>query len=151
MEEAIIMDNHRSPGYELPKVIYRKTGDVSRSVKLGPYQLETLIEPEEEITATFYRVQIDPHQRTAVSYHRVAEEFYFVLTGRGVGIIGGMQIPLEKGDFLRLPPGTTHQFVTEDEALEMLNIHCPGSRPDRDVYFLGETPHGFNASPAAET
>lgn len=151
MEKAPAMDSNRSLQHQSPSVIHRKTGDVSRSVKLGPYQLETLIEPEEEITATFYRVQIDPHQRTAVSYHRVAEEFYFVLTGRGVGIIGGMAIPLEKGDFLRLPPGTTHQFVTEDEALEMLNIHCPGSRPDRDVYFLGETPHGFNSSTEPES
>lgn len=132
---------------QLPAVIHRKSGDSSRTVRLGPYQLETLIRPEEEITATFYRVCIDPQQKTAVSYHRVAEEFYFILSGRGVGIIGGIALPLEEGDFLRLPPGTTHQFVTEDEPLEMLNIHCPGSRPDRDVYFIGEKPEGFQAPP----
>jgi hypothetical protein len=38
----------------------------------------------------------------------------------------------------------THGFVTGDEPLEMLNIHTPGSRPDRDVYFVdSETPEGF--------
>jgi hypothetical protein len=30
----------------------------------------------------------------------------------------------------------THGFVTGDQALEMLNIHTPGCRPDRDTYFL---------------
>lgn len=139
------MEKNTSHGSQLPGVIHRKSGDVSRSVRLGPYLLETLVEPEEEITATFYRVRIDPHQKTAVSYHRVAEEFYFVLSGRGLGIIGGNLLRLEKGDFLRLPPGTTHQFVTENDPLEMLNIHCPGSRPDRDVYFVGEKPEGFRS------
>lgn len=140
------MEENTSRENGLPGVIYRKSGDASRSLRLGPYRLEILIEPEEEITATFYRVRIDCHQATAVSYHRVAEEMYFVLFGRGVGIIGGVRFPLETGDFLRLPPGTTHQFVTESEPLEMLNIHCPGSRPDRDVYFLGQKPEGFHPS-----
>ena len=25
----------------------------------------------------------------------------------------------------------------------MLDIHTPGSRPDRDVYFVGDVPPGF--------
>ena len=29
------------------------------------------------------------------------------------------------------------------EALDMLDIHTPGSRPDRDVYFVGDVPPGF--------
>ncbi|MEM9158889.1 MAG: hypothetical protein AAGB46_07535, partial [Verrucomicrobiota bacterium] len=52
---------------------------------------------------------------------------------------------LEVGDFLRLPPGVRHRFATGDEALEMLDIHSPGSRPDRDVYFTGEKPEGFGS------
>ncbi len=84
---------------QLPGVIHRKTGDALQIQRLGPYLLETLILPEEEIEATCYRVAIDRHQKTAVSYHRVAEEFYFVLSGRGVGVIGGVAIPLEKATF----------------------------------------------------
>jgi len=140
------MESNGANQSRLPGVIHRKTGDALQIQRLGPYLLETLILPEEEIEATCYRVAIDRHQKTAVSYHRVAEEFYFVLSGRGVGVIGGVAIPLEKGDFLRLPPGTPHQFITEEDVLEMLNIHCPGSRPNRDVYFLGETPEGFSSA-----
>ncbi len=140
------MANKDSHQPQLPGVIHRRTGDALQTQRLGPYLLETLILPEEEIQATCYRVVIDRHQKTAVSYHRVAEEIYFVLSGRGVGVIHGVATPLQKGDFLRLPPGTPHQFITEDDILEMLNIHCPGSRPNRDVYFLGETPEGFNSA-----
>ncbi len=122
----------------------RENGGAPKA-RLGPYEIETLISIEDEGAATAYRIRIEPHQRTSVSYHRIAEEFYQVLSGRGLAVLDGVEYPLETGDFLRLPPGTTHGFITGDEALVMLDIHCPGSRPDRDVYFVGETPEGFTA------
>jgi hypothetical protein len=33
--------------------------------------------------------------------------------------------------------------VTEEEELVMLDVHTPGSRPNRDVYFLDDKPEGF--------
>jgi mannose-6-phosphate isomerase-like protein (cupin superfamily) len=126
-------------------IIHRHTPDAARIQYLGPYGIESLIEPEEEASGTAYRVHIAPGQRTAVSYHRVAEEYYFVLSGQGMAILDGVEHTLASGDFLRLPPGTKHGFVTLDEPLEMLNIHTPGSRPDRDVYFVdSEAPEGFS-------
>lgn len=127
------------------KLIHRTSGDPDRTQRLGPYTLESLIDADEEGAGTAYRVRIAPHERTAVSYHRVAEEYYYVLSGRGVAILDGREYPLTPGDFLRLPPGTKHGFVTGDEPLEMLDIHTPGSRPDRDVYFVdGAPPEGFS-------
>jgi mannose-6-phosphate isomerase-like protein (cupin superfamily) len=111
--------------------------------QLGPYDIQSLIAPSEEAALTAYRVRIAPHSTTAVSYHCVAEEIYFVIAGSGTAVLNGNPVPLRPGDFLRLPPGTTHGFVTTDEALEMLDLHAPGSRPDRDVYFVGATPAGF--------
>jgi mannose-6-phosphate isomerase-like protein (cupin superfamily) len=126
------------------KLIHRQSGDPSRVRHLGPYIIESLIDPEEEAAGTAYRVRVEPHQKTSISYHRVAEEYYFVLAGRGTALLDGREVPLSPGDFLRLPPGTTHGFVTADEPLEMLDIHTPGSRPDRDVYFVdGPPPEGF--------
>jgi len=125
-------------------LIHRHTPDVARRQYLGPYGIESLIEPEEEGAGTVYRVHIGPGQRTAVSHHRIAEEYYFVLAGQGTAILDGVEHPITTGDFLRLPPGMTHGFVTGEEPLEMLDIHTPGSRPDRDVYFEeGQTPDGF--------
>jgi mannose-6-phosphate isomerase-like protein (cupin superfamily) len=112
---------------------------------LGPYQIETLIAEEDEGAGTAYRIRIEPRQRTSVSYHRVAEEFYLVVEGHGTAVLDGVEHELKKGDFLRLPPGTRHGFITGDEALVMLDIHVPGSRPDRDVFFEGDAPAGFTA------
>lgn len=110
---------------------------------LGPYRIESLIPPDQEAAVTAYRVRIEPHQRTAVSYHLVAEELYYVLSGNAAAVLDGKEYQLRAGDFLRLLPGVRHGFVTGAEPLVMLDIHTPGSRPDRDVYFEGETPPGF--------
>ena len=127
------------------ELLHRHSGDPARTQQLGPYILESLIDAGEESAGTAYRVRIAPHQRTGVSYHRVAEEYYYVLSGHGLAILDGREYPLAPGDFLRLPPGTTHGFVTGDEPLEMLDIHTPGSRPDRDVFFAdGAAPEGFS-------
>jgi quercetin dioxygenase-like cupin family protein len=121
----------------------REDAPVSPPEQLGPYRIESLIPPEHEAACTAYRVWIAPHSTTSVSFHRVAEEIYYVLSGQGTAVLNGERHELRAGDFLRLPPGTTHGFITGAEALLMLDIHTPGSRPDRDVYFVGETPEGF--------
>lgn len=126
------------------RLIHRASGDAARILRLGPYGIESLIEPDEEARATAYRVTVGPRKVTSVSVHRVAEEFYFVIAGRGTAVLDGVDHSLAAGDFLRLPPGTAHGFRTDDEPLDMLNLHTPGCRPDRDVYFPdGPAPEGF--------
>ena len=125
------------------EVIHRQSGDPHRGRSLGPYWIEPLLSEAEEGAGTVYRVRIEPHQRTGISHHRVAEEYYFVLGGSGTALLDGQPYALRAGDFLRLPPGTTHGFVTGEEPLDLLDIHTPGCRPDRDVYFDGPAPEGF--------
>ena len=112
---------------------------------LGPYAIESLVPVDEEGRFTAYRVRIEPNQETSESYHKMAEEIYYVIAGKGTAFLDDIAFILEPGDFLRLPPGTRHRFVTQEEPLEMLDIHSPGSRPDRDVYFTGAAPEGFSA------
>ena len=131
-------------------LIHRKSGDPARQQHLGPYVIEDLLTEAEEGAGTVYRVRIEPGCRTSVSYHRRAEEYYYVLSGSGKAFLGGREYELAAGDFLRLPPGTTHAFLTADEPLEMLNVHTPGCRPDRDVYFVDEVPRGFTAPPPGQ-
>lgn len=129
------------------RIIHVAAGDPSRVQHLGPYAIESLVERDEEGAGTVYRVQIAAGQRTRVSYHRVAEEYYYVLSGSGTAILNGKEYQLATGDFLRLPPGTTHGFVTQAEPLELLNIHTPGCWPDHDTYFAdGPAPEGFSPS-----
>jgi mannose-6-phosphate isomerase-like protein (cupin superfamily) len=125
------------------RIVHYRGTSPSFVQRLGPYKIESLIASEDEFAATAYRVRIEPNQTTGVSYHKVAEEFYYVLSGSGTAVLNGEPFRLAAGDFLRLPPGTTHGFVTQDEPLVMLDFHTPGSRPNHDVYFVGATPEGF--------
>ncbi|MCH2129661.1 MAG: cupin domain-containing protein [Pirellulaceae bacterium] len=117
-------------------IVHRSSGNASAVEQFGPYKIEALLSETEEVSGTVYRVFVDANQTTRTSYHQIAEEFYFVLSGVGTAILDGSQYPIKPGDFLRLPPGTRHAFVTLDEPLEMLDIHVPGSRPGRDAYFV---------------
>lgn len=132
------------------RVLHVREGEGDGAVRLGPYEIETLIAEADEGAGSAYRIRIAPGQRTNVSYHRIAEEFYLVIRGRGVAVLDGVEHELRTGDFLRLPPGTTHGFVTGEDELVMLDIHTPGSRPDRDVYFVGEAPAGFGVVEPAD-
>tara|TARA_B110000037_G_C16732353_1_gene347618 strand:+ start:100 stop:456 length:357 start_codon:yes stop_codon:yes gene_type:complete len=111
---------------------------------LGPYEIQSLIPVEEEGAMTAYRVRIEPQQVTSESFHKIAEEVYFVIEGSGVAVLNDVEQAIGAGDFLRLPPGTRHRFVTQEAALVMLDLHAPGSRPDKDVYFSGPVPEGFD-------
>jgi mannose-6-phosphate isomerase-like protein (cupin superfamily) len=137
-------DVGKQPQQKALGIVHRRSGDPRRTQQLGPYRLETLIDPHEEGAGIVHRVYVAPHQRTSVSYHRIAEEFYYVITGTGTAILNGQEYRLSAGDFLRLPPGTTHGFVTAEEPLDMLDIQTPGCRPDHDVYFVDSlAPEGF--------
>lgn len=125
------------------KIIHRTSGQPERQENFGPYTIESLIAISEEGAGTVYRVCIEPHRQTSISYHQVAEEYYYVLAGSGRVVLDDQEYQLAVGDFLRLPPGTRHAFITQDEPLELLDIHTPGCRPNRDTYFVDNIPEGF--------
>lgn len=129
------------------RIIHRTTSNPGSIAKLGPYGIETFIPVKHEGAATAYRVAVAPHQQTNTSYHRIAEELYCVLAGNGIAYLDGVPYRLQTGDFLRLPPGVKHRFETGSESLVMLDVHVPGCRPDRDTYFVDETPEGFTGAP----
>lgn len=138
--------NCPQPPSRPPRVLHVRAADREAAKCLGPYQITSLIPVDDEAAATAYLVKIGPRELTSVSYHLVAEELYFVVEGSGVAILDGVEYELSPGDFLRLPPGVHHGFRTAETPLVMLDVHTPGSRPDRDVYFEGGSPPGFGAA-----
>lgn len=128
------------------KVVHRSSASPARVKNLGPYAIESLIDPDEEHAGTVYRVRIEAGQTSSNSYHARAEEYYYVLEGSGTIVLDGELRTIRRGDFLRLPPGIVHAFRTGDEAIELLNVHTPGCRPDRDTFFVGNTPDGFGGA-----
>lgn len=120
------------------QLIHRPSGQAANILHLGPYQLEPLLTQPETQATSAYRVKLPPGQISAVGFHQVAEEFYFILAGDGSAVLDGKNHPLAAGDFLRLPPGTRHGFTAGPNGLDMLNFHTPGCFPGHDTYFVGE-------------
>ena len=66
-------------------------------------------------------------------YHRLAEEFYFILEGRGTMEIDGETRVVGPGDGIVIPPGARHT-IAADEALRFL-CRCAPPYAHEDTYF----------------
>lgn len=66
-------------------------------------------------------------------YHRLSEEFYFILEGTGRMEIDGEVRDVCPGDAILIPPGAWHQIT----ALELLRFLCCCAPPyaHEDTYF----------------
>ena len=66
-------------------------------------------------------------------YHRLSEEFYFILEGCGTMEIDGEQREVGHGDAILIPPGAWHTIT----ARETLRFHCCCAPPysHDDTYF----------------
>jgi mannose-6-phosphate isomerase-like protein (cupin superfamily) len=66
-------------------------------------------------------------------YHRLAEEFYFIMEGSGVVEVDGEQRAVATGDCVLIPPGAWHT-IRADEALRFLCC-CAPPYSHEDTYF----------------
>lgn len=58
-------------------------------------------------------------------YHKNGEtEIYFVIQGSGLTVVGGKEIPIEKGSVVVTPPDTTH-FTIPSKDLVIMVINTP--------------------------
>lgn len=66
-------------------------------------------------------------------YHKLAEEFYFILEGQGRMEIDGEVRAVQSGDAILIPPGAWHQIL----AVTTLRLLCCCSPPysHEDTYF----------------
>jgi len=63
---------------------------------------------------------MQPRQSTDRHYHRLSEEFYFLLEGRARMEIDGEERDIGPGDAVLIPPGARHQIT----ALSPLRFLC---------------------------
>src|SRR6478609_7355021 len=66
-------------------------------------------------------------------YHKISEEFYYLLAGSGMMEINGITRMVVPGDAILIPPGAWHQI----RAIEPLQFLCCCSPPyaHEDTYF----------------
>lgn len=103
-----------------------KDGSIIRSILDGtnaPVQNQSLAE-----------ARVPEGGRTERHYHRIAEEFYFILEGSGEMEIDGECRPVGPGDAILIPPGRPHTIL----AREPLRFLCCCAPPysDKDTYFV---------------
>jgi mannose-6-phosphate isomerase-like protein (cupin superfamily) len=88
----------------------------------APVRLQSLAEASLPVNA-----------RTQRHYHRLSEEFYFILEGTGEMTVDGETRSVESGDAILVPPGARHTiFATQ--TLRFLCCCAPPYSHD-DTYF----------------
>jgi mannose-6-phosphate isomerase-like protein (cupin superfamily) len=70
---------------------------------------------------------------TQMHYHRLSEEFYFILEGRGTMEIDGRRRRVAGGDAILIPAGASHA-ITADSDLRFLCC-CAPPYSHEDTYF----------------
>jgi mannose-6-phosphate isomerase-like protein (cupin superfamily) len=73
---------------------------------------------------------IPPGGATTAHYHRLSEELYLVVSGRGRLILDGEERELEEGDCALIPPGATHKL--HNSGSDPLRIVCACAPPYSD-------------------
>jgi mannose-6-phosphate isomerase-like protein (cupin superfamily) len=68
-------------------------------------------------------------------YHRISEEFYFILEGAGRMEIDGEERAVGPGDAILIPPGAWHQIRAEGVGDLRLLCCCAPPYAHEDTYF----------------
>jgi mannose-6-phosphate isomerase-like protein (cupin superfamily) len=68
-------------------------------------------------------------------YHRLSEEFYFILEGRATMEIDGEAQPVGPGDAILIPPGAWHQITASADAPVRLLCCCAPPYSHDDTFF----------------
>lgn len=68
--------------------------------------------------------------RTQLHRHRLSEEIYHVVAGRGRMILGGERFDIAPGDTVLIPPGTPHALEAGAETLKVLCCCSPAYSHD---------------------
>ena len=59
---------------------------------------------------------------TGTHYHMKADEFFYIVSGRGFVRLDGEEHPVEMGDVIFIPAGTDHALLTDTEHLHTMTF-----------------------------
>lgn len=68
-------------------------------------------------------------------YHRLSEEFYFILEGAGVMEVDGEAQDVGPGDAILIPPGAWHQITADASGSLRFLCCCAPTYAHEDTYF----------------
>ncbi len=79
--------------------------------------------------------QLPAGTATQRHFHKLSEEFYFILDGSGSMEIDGETAPVTAGDAILIPPGAWHQITAAPEAGLRFLCCCAPPYSHEDTYF----------------
>jgi mannose-6-phosphate isomerase-like protein (cupin superfamily) len=79
---------------------------------------------------------VPPGKQTIAHYHRVSEEIYLFTSGSGRMRLGDEERPVQAGDCVVIPPGTTHKLWADEEQPLVLLCCCAPSYSHADTVLL---------------
>jgi mannose-6-phosphate isomerase-like protein (cupin superfamily) len=79
-------------------------------------------------------VVIPPGGSSSHHFHKVGEETYYILKGRGKLIVNNKEHIVSPGDAIFISPNATHQIFTEgNEVLEFVVVSAPPWTPEDNI------------------
>ncbi len=72
--------------------------------------------------ATVKIITVKPHSKLSLQYHNKRDEFWRVISGNGVFVLGDDVLSVQKGDELFIERGVKHRIETGDNWIEVLEI-----------------------------
>lgn len=78
---------------------------------------------------------LSPGGATERHYHKVSEEFYFILEGNGTMELSGKTKQVGPGDAILIPKGEWHQITADGEHKLRLLCCCAPPYSHEDTYF----------------
>ena len=72
--------------------------------------------------------------------HKETTEFVYILGGTAKACLDGEVFRVKPGDYLVIPPGARHRFVTGKKAMTALSMFCPPMGLDKPDAVLAAGP-----------
>lgn len=87
--------------------------------------------------ATVKIISVTPNEELSLQFHYNRDEFWRVIDGSGTIVIGNDQLPGKAGDEFFIPRKTTHQLITTNSSLRILEISF-GDFDENDIVRLSD-------------
>jgi mannose-6-phosphate isomerase-like protein (cupin superfamily) len=81
---------------------------------------------------------VAPESKTRVHCHRITEEIYFILKGRGLMTLGEEVFPVNVGESVLIPPGKPHRLENTGRSLLKVLCACSPAYSHEDTGLIDE-------------
>jgi mannose-6-phosphate isomerase-like protein (cupin superfamily) len=81
--------------------------------------------------------RLPPGVTTSLHYHKLTEEIYYILEGRGRMLIGDEESDVKPGDAIAIPPGAAHTITNTGTATLKFLCCCAPGYEDEDTILMG--------------